>query len=77
MTLPLDSPTGLRAKVVAISPCLPPWTVEVEIEGRARAETIWFRGYHVGQVIRVERRPKSDGTFWADIENPGGGCWTE
>lgn len=76
MTLPLDSPT-LRARIVRISPCIPPWTCEVQIEGRAHTETIWFRGYRVGQVIQVERRSSGCSEYWADVNNPGGGAWLE
>lgn len=65
------------ARVIRISPMFPPWTCEVEIDGRAHTETIWFRGYRVGQLIRVERRSTGQSEYWADCDDPGGGCWTE
>lgn len=79
-TLPVRIPAPappVRAKVVAISPCIPPWTAEVEIDRLARTETIWFRGYRVGDVILVERRSSGQSSFWADMQDPGGGSWTE
>ena len=77
MSLPFDNRTGIRAEVIALSSMSPPWTCEVRIDGHERQETIWYRGYVVGQVIRVERRSSGTAQFWADVEHQDGSTWTE
>ena len=66
----------IRGVVRALGNGFPVWTVEVEMPS-GKTETIWQRGYRVGDVVAVEWRSSGDSRFLAACDDPGGGAWLE